>query len=469
MPLRSIHVAILEWSTMSGLSRFRGCPILFLGLTLLFLPISLQAQSAQERAREEQLRRVEEGLKAVQEKRRVLIEEALARARQELAEVEERELEVNAVRIEEALARARDELAEVKEREAEMNALRIEALEESLQEARERGELIRDQVREQREQFRDQVRERREQYRDQARELRQVVVRMRNRVRLGVSLDGGQGEEYDRQGALIQGIIENSPAEDVGLQMGDIITHLNGHHLLDPLPEEDEEELDQEESLPVQRLMALARELDPGEEAEIRFLRDGEPQNVTVEAADMEEPGIAIYSGDLGKGLFRFEPGERGTWRFSIPEEGAFEFEMPDLESLEDLDVELKDFYVGTPNLRYRAWPEGAVEGLTIREGRSPFVYGFFSGMGRFGLQLTELNPGLAEYFSVGEGVLVLDVEEESPLGLVPGDVILSIGGREVQEPEDVRRILGSYDEDETIAFRVVRKGGEMGIEGRIR
>jgi S1-C subfamily serine protease len=86
-----------------------------------------------------------------------------------------------------------------------------------------------------------------------------------------------------------------------------------------------------------------------------------------------------------------------------------------------------------------------------------------------FGLELTELNPGLGEYFSTETGLLVLDVDEDSTLGVNPGDVILAIDGREVEDQGDFRRILRSYDEDETVTITVMRKGREIQVEGTIR
>ena len=84
------------------------------------------------------------------------------------------------------------------------------------------------------------------------------------------------------------------------------------------------------------------------------------------------------------------------------------------------------------------------------------------------GLHLTELNPGLAEYFSTDAGVLVLEVDDGSPLGLQAGDVILAIDGREVEEQRDVGRILRSYEGGEEVSFSVIRKGQQITVEGTI-
>jgi hypothetical protein len=85
------------------------------------------------------------------------------------------------------------------------------------------------------------------------------------------------------------------------------------------------------------------------------------------------------------------------------------------------------------------------------------------------GLELLELKPGLADYFGTSEGVLVSDVHEESTLGLEPGDVILAIDGRGTTDPDQVRRILGSYDDDENITLRIMRQQREMSVQGQLR
>jgi S1-C subfamily serine protease len=64
--------------------------------------------------------------------------------------------------------------------------------------------------------------------------------------------------------------------------------------------------------------------------------------------------------------------------------------------------------------------------------------------------------------------VLVVDANEESPLALAAGDVILSIGGRATTSPDQVLRVLGSYAADEDIPIRVRRNGREIEVMGRL-
>lgn len=84
-------------------------------------------------------------------------------------------------------------------------------------------------------------------------------------------------------------------------------------------------------------------------------------------------------------------------------------------------------------------------------------------------LELAAVNAGLAEYFGTDRGVLVTAIDDDSPLGLRAGDVILAIGGREVRDPAHVRAILASYQADEEISFRVVRKDRTREVTGRRR
>lgn len=82
------------------------------------------------------------------------------------------------------------------------------------------------------------------------------------------------------------------------------------------------------------------------------------------------------------------------------------------------------------------------------------------------GARMVELNPTLAEYFDVDGGVLAIDVLDGSPAaeaGLVPGDVIVALGGREVRSVEELRRALLERGGEETL-LRIIRKGEELGV-----
>lgn len=85
---------------------------------------------------------------------------------------------------------------------------------------------------------------------------------------------------------------------------------------------------------------------------------------------------------------------------------------------------------------------------------------------GAHSLDLAEVNPELGRYFGTDRGVLVVDVDDDSSLGLQPGDIILSVDGRDVRDVGHARSIIASYRDDEPIVFRVVRDRREQDVRG---
>lgn len=100
----------------------------------------------------------------------------------------------------------------------------------------------------------------------------------------------------------------------------------------------------------------------------------------------------------------------------------------------------------------------GRVRELAPAMARLRFLHG--------GLQLADMNEGLGTYFGVSDGVLVTDVEEDSPLGLRAGDVIVSIDGRQVRDADHVRSIITSYRADEEMGFEIVRQQRRITVSG---
>jgi C-terminal processing protease CtpA/Prc len=81
------------------------------------------------------------------------------------------------------------------------------------------------------------------------------------------------------------------------------------------------------------------------------------------------------------------------------------------------------------------------------------------------GAQLQILNPDLASYFQVEDGVLVTEVLEGSPAqeaGLLAGDVVTQVGGERVSSLDDLRFGIGYFERP--LRLRVVRKGHPLEI-----
>ena len=84
------------------------------------------------------------------------------------------------------------------------------------------------------------------------------------------------------------------------------------------------------------------------------------------------------------------------------------------------------------------------------------------------GISLVTLNPELGRYFNTEAGALVTEADEDNPLGLEGGDVVLAIDGRTIDSAGDVRRILRSYEEGEAMTLTIMRDGGEMQVSGSV-
>jgi hypothetical protein len=264
------------------------------------------------------------------------------------------------------------------------------------------------------------------------------------RPRLGISIDVTQSARRDAEGAYVTDVLDGGPADEAGIRTGDVITSVDGRSLASSIGADAEEDFDLDGSIPVQRLLAITRELEPGTSVEVEYLRDGQRQTTMVEVRDLSErwgaPAVALP---------RWNERLRGQLR-GLGEDAR------DWRRAPDADV--------GPRYLFRGGPDGP----DVRVfGPSPEV--LIGGLHRDGLRLAEVNPGLGAYFGTDDGVLVLDVDRGSGFGLQAGDVILRIGSREVDTPDRVRRILSSYGDDEDIDFHILRDGSETVVTGRRR
>ena len=228
------------------------------------------------------------------------------------------------------------------------------------------------------------------------------------RGRLGVVVELSADPARDSVGALIRAVTPDGPADKAGVETGDIVVQLDGTRLASSGSSNEDESDDA--SRPGRRLVELASRLHTGDTVHLEVRRGGKPVNLTL---------IAGSSG------------------------------------MEDL----------TRSFTLRAMPRG--------EMTMPFITGdnmnlTFSGAPLADLELVKVNAGLAPYFGTSEGVLVVDAPGDSALGLKPGDVILSIGGRKPENPSHAFRILGTYDPGETVTFDVMRMKHRISVAGKM-
>jgi len=224
-----------------------------------------------------------------------------------------------------------------------------------------------------------------------------------SRPRIGVRVGIAADAEKDKIGARIEAVTEDGPAAKAGLKEGDIVTRFNGVALGGLKADDDDE------SGPGAKLISLAQKVDPGDTVEVEYRRGSDNRKAKIVASD-----LGTFS--MGRG-----------WKMRMPDMHGMV--MPRME--------------GLPRM---------FEG-------GPGEFRFFS-RDQFGsgLELTDLNPDLGEYFGAKEGVLVLKAARDSSVPLKAGDVIISIDGRTPKSEAQAHRILRSYESGETAKVEVIRK-----------
>ncbi|MDP8237846.1 MAG: PDZ domain-containing protein [Candidatus Hatepunaea meridiana] len=90
---------------------------------------------------------------------------------------------------------------------------------------------------------------------------------------------------------------------------------------------------------------------------------------------------------------------------------------------------------------------------------------------GFLGVEITELEGQLAEYFGVKTGVLIESVGEDSPAekaGLMAGDVIVKIEDEEIEDVSDLIEEIRSKDPESEVEINIVRKGKKKTIKAKL-
>jgi len=339
------------------------------------------------------------------------------------------------------------------------------------------------------------------------------------RARIGVVL-----EEHPR-GARVAETLPASPAEAAGLEPGDVITRVGGHALTDPLPASDQERAARRgEAVPVERLMVLAREWEPGMVVELEVEREGRTRTVRVETEPEPAPPPApVRPGwpvrppvpprpfeGLGRGEGRLRmmldslPATLRLRVDSLASLGPLRFRVDSLGPALRLRVDslarggggaffridpsagsgawlgadpLRGaglLQVGAPTPSPALWPEASARQTTGLPsagscGSRPSTVRVFGRTCVEGMSLAPIDPEFGRAFGADGGVLVTDVEANSPLGLRAGDVILSVGGRSAGDADRVAAAIESHRSDDDVTMRVLRRGEELEIRGRRR
>lgn len=224
-------------------------------------------------------------------------------------------------------------------------------------------------------------------------------------------------------GAIVNEVVDDSPADRAGLRKDDIIIAVNGTKI------DDADELTEQ-----------IQSATPGDKVVLTVNRDGREMDLKT----------------------TLEPRVNGIGRDNDSDNGTGE---------ENND---NDYYKGA--YRYQLGPGNDNFTLTVPKGskgtgkHGVYFFGNDNDRGGYiGVNLIELSDQLASYFGVSDdqGVLVSSVEEDSPAekaGIKAGDVIISADSEEVEDASDLQRVIRRMDEGDKVDLGIMRDHRKMNL-----
>lgn len=223
---------------------------------------------------------------------------------------------------------------------------------------------------------------------------------------LGVSLDDLGSRTRDRldysgPGAVVTEVTSGSPAAKLGIRRGDVITRFEDRPVND-----------------ADQLTDMVRAMSPGSLAGVWVWRDGKETFLgRTELGDRRDP---------------WYPDSWATPRAPAAPRAPRAPRAP--HAVHDHDHDDDD-------------------GIHV----------YRLGRGRLGVETHDLDSELGSYFQApnGKGVLVLRVVDDSPArkaGVKAGDVIVAVGGKNVDSSSDLRRELREHGKG-PVDLRILRKG----------
>jgi serine protease Do len=209
----------------------------------------------------------------------------------------------------------------------------------------------------------------------------------------------------DVEGVLISEVMEDSPAEEAGLQRGDLVLTINGREASDS-----------------GYFTRRVRRLDAGETATLEILRKGNPMTISVTLAEVPENEFF----ETAPRHIRLHSGGHG--------------DAPSVWTTRDDDVTVFGHVA-----RLETMGRGAHLGVNVHS----------------------LDEDLGRYFGADEGVLVLGVNEDTAAeeaGLQTGDVILSVDGDPVDSTTELHEALADFEPGDEVDVAFLRDKQEKTV-----
>jgi serine protease Do len=90
---------------------------------------------------------------------------------------------------------------------------------------------------------------------------------------------------------------------------------------------------------------------------------------------------------------------------------------------------------------------------------------------GKLGVVIQPLNPKLKDYFNITHGVIIAQVEKNSPAekaGLKSGDIILAVNGHEINKPNDLQKYIMRNPPGTVVTLTILRNGEQKEIKVKL-
>ena len=221
----------------------------------------------------------------------------------------------------------------------------------------------------------------------------------------------GLGIATSDRGILVEAVSPRGPANDSGIERGDIVTHVNG-----------------ESVAAIDQLMNVMTQVEPGDSVSLTIDREGFINIITIETIPMHP--------------------------LARPRDGRGNQFLPD-------DIAA----LGT-----QGWGGRENQGSSVsndRDDRRDRDDDLVRRLARY--DLIEIDESLEDYFSVSQGLLVLIDDRREEVAGLPlienGDVIVGINGQVVTDRRDfARSFVAGLRQDNQVNLSVIRRGEALDL-----